>query len=205
METFMTLLRDQDTGEYIESLIACFAAPTIQGLKSGSLLNLRRHGDGNIVSVWNARKEELLRKFQVEAFVFPPRPLCPARERDAVLLLLYKKELLARALFTEEAASILCPLGYDRCARCVGSYLERLGERLCFKNDFPHEIGLFLNYPPEDVRGFIRHRGRRSLVTGYWKVYGNVRKAKRTFQLFRRAEYEAVRSLIRQAVFSVGS
>ncbi|MDR1875888.1 MAG: DUF3793 family protein [Synergistaceae bacterium] len=201
----MTLIRNRDTGEYIESLIACFAAPTIRGLKSGSLLNLRRHGDGNIAAIWDAEKEELLRKFQLEAFAFPPRPQRSAWGQDAVLLLLYKKELLARALFTEKAAAILHPLGYDCCPPCVESYLERLGERWRIENNFPHEIGLFLNYPPEDVREFIRHRGQRSLATGYWKVYGNVRKAKRTFQQFRQAEYEAARSLIRQAGFSAGS
>ncbi|MDR3264853.1 MAG: DUF3793 family protein [Synergistaceae bacterium] len=199
MQTFMTLIRERDTDEYIESLLACFAAPTIRGLKPGSLINLQRHGDENIAAAWRAGKDELLRGFGLEAFAFPPRPSCAAWERNAVLLLLYRRELLVRALFTEEAASILCPLGYDR-ASCVESCLERLGER--FKDGFPHEIGLFLGYPPEDVREFIRNRGRGSLATGYWKVYGDVRKAKRAFQSFKRAEYDAARSLIRQADFS---
>ncbi|MDR3231179.1 MAG: DUF3793 family protein [Synergistaceae bacterium] len=194
MQTFMTLIRDRDTDEYIESLLACFAAPTIRGLKPGSLINLCRHGDDNITLAWHSEKEELLRKFRLEAFTFPPRPSCDAWERNAVLVLLYRKELLARALFTEEAASILRPLGYDHRASRVESCLERLGER--FRENFPHEIGLFLGYPPEDVREFIRNRGRGCLATGYWKVYGDVREAKRAFQRFRRAEYDAARSLI---------
>lgn len=36
---------------------------------------------------------------------------------------------------------------------------------------FPHEIGLFLSYPPEDVRGFIEHKGHESKCEGCWKVY----------------------------------
>ena len=38
--------------------------------------------------------------------------------------------------------------------------------RQTFKGDesgeFPHEVGLFLSYPPEDVKGFIDHRARAS-------------------------------------------
>ena len=30
----------------------------------------------------------------------------------------------------------------------------------------------------EDVRGFIRHEGKESRYTGYWKVYGDVTQAK---------------------------
>ena len=37
--------------------------------------------------------------------------------------------------------------------------------------DFPHEIGLLLGYPPEDVSGFIENGGKNFLCSGYWKVY----------------------------------
>ena len=39
---------------------------------------------------------------------------------------------------------------------------------------FPHEMGLLLGYPIEDVRGFIEHNGCGCLYSGYWKVYRNV-------------------------------
>ena len=46
-----------------------------------------------------------------------------------------------------------------------------------FKGDesgeFPHEVGLFLSYPPEDVKGFIAHRANDFKCAGLWKVYGN--------------------------------
>ena len=38
--------------------------------------------------------------------------------------------------------------------------------------DFPHEIGVFLGYPLEDVVGFIRHRGKCFTCCGCWKSYG---------------------------------
>ena len=38
---------------------------------------------------------------------------------------------------------------------------------------FPHEIGVFLGYPLEDVLGFIENGGRNCLYCGCWKVYAN--------------------------------
>ena len=42
-----------------------------------------------------------------------------------------------------------------------------------FKGDesgeFPHEVGLFLSYPPEDVKGFIAHRANDFQVRGALK------------------------------------
>jgi hypothetical protein len=194
----MAHIKNKETGEYIESLLACFAAPTIRGLKSGTLINFRRHGDGNIAAAWDSRKDELLRRFKVDAFALSSRT---TPEDGTLLLMVYKKDLLSRSLFRKEALKILEPLGYGQCGRCVESYLARLGERL--EGPFPHEIGLFLGYPPEDVEGFIRNEGRNSLEVGYWKVYGNVRQARKTFRMFRRAERSAARSMIRRAALPV--
>ena len=47
--------------------------------------------------------------------------------------------------------------------------LARLIERLKDADEFPHEIGLFLGYPPEDVEGFIQEPNGQK-YTGIWKV-----------------------------------
>jgi len=52
--------------------------------------------------------------------------------------------------------------------------------------EFPHEIGLFLGYPVEDVRGFIEQRGKDCKLSGYWKVYGDEQAARRLFHQFDR-------------------
>jgi hypothetical protein len=204
MEIFMTLLKSKDAEDYVEQLLACLAAPTIMGLKPGSLVNLHRKGHGGITEVWNEKKDALLGKLGVEAYAFPPRG---GLKSEAVLVLLYKRELLIPALLAKEARAILTPLGYDLNPSSVDSWFEHLGKRFegafPFESAFPHEIGLFLGYPPEDVRGFIQNRGVGSLATGYWKVYGNVKKAKRAFQKFRRAECDAARAFIRQSSPSV--
>ena len=62
------------------------------------------------------------------------------------------------------------------------SKLNRLAERIRHESQFPHEIGIFLGYPTEDVIGFMENKGENYKLCGYWKVYGNAEKAKRTFE-----------------------
>ena len=51
---------------------------------------------------------------------------------------------------------------------------------------FPHEIGLFLSYPPEDVKGFVDNRARSYKCAGLWKVYSDEARARRLFTRFKR-------------------
>ncbi|MBQ7128480.1 MAG: DUF3793 family protein, partial [Clostridia bacterium] len=51
---------------------------------------------------------------------------------------------------------------------------------------FPHEVGLFLGYPPEDVKGFIENNAKCSKCVGCWKVYGDEEKAKKCFENYKK-------------------
>ena len=48
--------------------------------------------------------------------------------------------------------------------------------RLQSSLEFPHEIGIFLGYPPADVDGFM-HRKEDCRISGLWKVYDDIREA----------------------------
>lgn len=59
--------------------------------------------------------------------------------------------------------------------------LIHLKQRIAHCQSFPHEIGLFLGYPPKDVLSFIEHHGQDYLCCGYWKVYHNEDSARKLF------------------------
>ena len=63
--------------------------------------------------------------------------------------------------------------------------IQELKKRLNTKN-YPHEIGVFLGYPLDDVIGFIEHKPY--YLVGDWKVYQNVNEAKKQFDLFRQTK-----------------
>ena len=58
--------------------------------------------------------------------------------------------------------------------------LAHLIARLRAEGEFPHEVGLFLGYPPADVDGFM-HRKDSYKLCGLWKVYDDVEGAIRQF------------------------
>ena len=75
--------------------------------------------------------------------------------KGKVLIYLFRPAKLDEDLMDTEAARLLTEEGYGRIgrSRCLTELIRRMGE----SGEFPHEIGLFLSYPPEDVRGFIEN------------------------------------------------
>lgn len=55
--------------------------------------------------------------------------------------------------------------------------LYELVFRLMRFGEFPHEIGIFLGYPLEDVVQFEKQNGKGFCYSGYWKVYKNKNRA----------------------------
>ena len=192
IQSFMNIINSAKTEVYIESMVRYFAAPTVRGIKAGSLINIKRQGEA-IAEVWQTCEKRLTSELDVDSIIL--RPFNNDGVQDSILLFIYKKEILSRILMRDDVRNILQPLGYPY-SDGLDAFLKHLCER--FRDGFPHEIGLFLSYPPKDVQGFIRYGGANSLAVGYWKVYGSVKRAKKAFQRFRWSEHEAARTLLRQ-------
>ena len=58
--------------------------------------------------------------------------------------------------------------------------------------DFPHEIGVILGYPIDDVLSFIENKGKNSIYSGYWKVYHNKNRALKEFEKFDKCRKEYI-------------
>lgn len=112
------------------------------------------------------------------------------------LILVYRESKLRRDLQNGAVAEFLSSYGYQNnsVAHCVG-YLKR---RFMPGREFPHEIGIFLGYPLEDVIGFIDNAGQNSKCTGCWKVYSDECEAMKLFQKYRKCKE------IYQKLFSCG-
>ncbi|MDL2318980.1 DUF3793 family protein [Eubacteriales bacterium OttesenSCG-928-A19] len=115
-----------------------------------------------------------------------------------VLLLVYDSALLTQQLARAVIRQTLARIGYPEGG--LGPALEHLSARVAGTEGFPHEIGFFLGYPPEDVLGFMRYRGRHCKHCGLWKVYGDVPRAKAMF-----AEYHACRRQVLHHLENGGS
>ena len=158
-----------------DELVIRHCAPTLASIKTG-----------NIFSCAFSSIEELYESIRSLNRRLSGKGLrvLPLRCKDGrALIYVYRPERLARDLCDACACKLLRECGYEGCAlnRCIA----RLVSRLRASGDFPHEIGLFLGYPPEDVEGFM-HRRDEAKCTGCWKVYGDVESAQRTFARYRK-------------------
>ena len=157
-----------------EELIVRHCAPTLANLKTGSLFVCPITDRPSFFSSLRSLNELLV-----------PKGLraLPLRIREySALVYLYRPSRLKKNLEDPAAIKILQDHGYS----CYGKCLPKLIERIRASEEFPHEIGLFLGYPPEDVQGFLEHRPCK--CSGCWKVYGDENKAKKTFDLYKKCE-----------------
>ena len=157
-----------------EELIVRHCAPTLANLKTGSLFVCPITDRPSFFSSLRSLNELLV-----------PKGLraLPLRIREhSALVYLYRPSRLKKDLEDPAAIKILQDQGYS----CYGKCLPKLIERVRASEEFPHEIGLFLGYPPEDVQGFLDHRPCK--CSGCWKVYGDENKAKKTFDLYKKCE-----------------
>ena len=103
--------------------------------------------------------------------------LCQCRKRTLVYI--YNDKMLTAWLSMPQVRQFLSEYGYT-CGMSIEQKLRRLSCRISCES-FPHEIGAFLGYPIEDVRGFIGNQGKNCLLCGYWKVYSEPERAKQIF------------------------
>nr|WP_326214815.1 DUF3793 family protein [uncultured Oscillibacter sp.] len=162
-----------------ESVLVEQCAPTLVGLKPASLFRYQP-GPSDEGRVPLARWKGALAARGIRVRVLKA---CP--RTGAWMIYLYREVWITRILCQPEIQDFLRRQGYRPEEGCQ-AMLTRLSRRLCLEEDYPHEIGVFLGYPLEDVEGFIRHRGRDFTCCGYWKVYGDAAAAQRRFDCYRR-------------------
>jgi hypothetical protein len=174
-----------------DELLVRQCAPTLAGVKTGSMFSCR------FESV-----EELYFEIRRVNRILVPKGLCllPLRvSGKRALIYMYRPAELSRDLRDETAESLLKNAGYrgHTGISCVAELAQRF--RSC--GDFPHEVGLFLSYPPGDVKGFIENDRGSCKCSGMWKVFTDEERAERMFAKFR--EYTEVCCVLWRSGFSL--
>lgn len=161
-----------------EKFLIEFCSPTLAGIKTGNLFSCKYN------SISELRNDiRYLNKILVPKGV----RVVPVKCSDnKALIYVFRPSRLSLDFTDKQAYKILTDMGYD--CNSISSCVAMLVERLKKYNDFPHEIGLFLGYPPEDVIGFIENKGNNCKCTGCWKVYGDEKTAMKKFDSYKRCK-----------------
>lgn len=166
----------------IETQIALQCAPLISGLKVSNLLIISAEDEA---LVW-----VILRRSGISFFRL-------LRTGEKVTFLLFRKNPLEAYLKQQEVETMLVEAGYAELSlgNILSTFQKRYAHYMSAGGRFPHEMGLLLGYPAEDVKGFVENEGKNFLYSGYWKVYADVEEKRRLFQKFENAKETVIQLL----------
>ena len=167
----LDIVRGTDMDEF-DRQIAMQCAPLIAGLVVSNILTIDEE--------YTDRVRELFLGTDISLITL-------IAKRGRISFFLYREKKLAEYLKDDEVVELLYNIDLNYITSECGmleNFIRRYREYMIHGGYFPHEMGVFLGYPIEDVKGFIENEGRDSLYTGYWKVYKNVPAKIRLFERF---------------------
>ena len=142
-------------GLEVQMIIQC--APVIAGLKVSNLLIIP---EGQLFQL-----RELLKDSSISMYLL-------LKEDGRLVILLYHREWLQRMLGEPDRKAWLVKAGYKAdydsvraghesisLSAVLARFRRRYQSYSRGMKDFPHEMGILLGYPVEDVEGFILHKG----------------------------------------------
>ena len=161
-------------GSLFESVLIEHCAPTLAGMKAASLFNyFFEEKEIVLEEIRNVNEALNERGVYIEVLRW---------KNGSALIYAYRPKCLQEKLGHTETMDLLIKYGYTDCdiEKCICHLKRRLYDYKCF----PHEIGVFLDYPLEDVKGFIENKGQNCQSCGLWKVYCNEVEKEKLFEKF---------------------
>lgn len=149
-------------------------ACTLARMKIGSLFRLFKKDIPNFL--------ECIRYYGRQCSPFGYRICILEENEESLLVYVFHTQKLAALLLDPAIQEFLSAFGYSSewLPACALMHLKkRLHESLVF----PHEIGVFLGYPLQDIQAFIE-TDKQCVCMGYWRAYGRAKQTQKKFHRF---------------------
>ena len=169
---FFKDISDLDDKLYSDIFIGYILAPVITGIKPSSTITITS-SKKKIYDFWLEHKKDFLDKYKLKSFILKEK-------NDSVIELIYDEKNLIEHLSIGKNHNLLKQFGYDDDFQ-LKKYLICLKQRIKY-NEFPHESGIFMGIPSEDVEGFLNKN--ECVYIGHWKVYTETYNHKNIFMLY---------------------
>ncbi len=182
-EIMLTFLNSSNLEAKLRFRVANHCGPVLKNVKAANAMAVQA---GTWSKLWKTLKGS------------PVRCIPLYMDGNKELLLFYRHERLEAHLKEKKNKEFLNCCGYLDVS--VAPVIRRLKKRyedyVLRGEEFPHELGIVLEYPVEDVKGFIENQGKNCLMERYWKVYHNIEQAKATFARYDEAKEQAMEEII---------
>lgn len=176
--------------EYIENFLIYNSSLVIAGIKPAATITIKKNKN-RLYNSWLKFGSDFIEAINLD--------FIELRESDdSIIIMIYDKIILKDELNKESHIEFLENIGY--CFNSdVNYYINTLKSRY-EKYHCPHELGLFLGIPFEDVKDFMECTTKKCLLCGYWKVYNDSDKARKIFN-----SYDKVKEYTRNNILNGNS
>lgn len=160
----------------LDKYLVRHCSPTLASLKMANLFSYKY--DCKII--FNEQLKQLngiLNKKDVKLVILRDK-------NKTALIYVYREKYLNKEFNDIQIQNFLGKYGYKNFN--IYDVLKKLKIRINESDSFPHEIGIFLGYPLEDVKAFITNKGKNCLCVGCWKVYCNECEAVEKFTKYKK-------------------
>ena len=150
-----------------DQMMIQYSAPTLCHIKPGNLFSVKN----------TAFSHPAFKRWESE---YRNRGLAVSvieKSGQTKLVLVYNCSWVNKILSDTSVQSYLKKKGYTSESGTLG-IISTLIQRIRPNAIFPHEMGIILGYPVEDVIAFEKYQGQQCKYCGYWKSYSDVEKAK---------------------------
>lgn len=149
-----------------DQIIVHSSSPTFCNIKPGNMFFVRNE-------VFSQSKFEVWK----ETFYKYGLMACSARISDSSTAILVLNVCWCRKILDDVFVQCyLSEKGYH--TNSVFDFVNELFYRMVNNKGFPHEVGVILGYPVEDVIEFENHQGHDCKYCGCWKSYSDIDRAK---------------------------
>lgn len=181
-----TKISELNDKSYLEYLLTYNLATVIAKVKPASTLTLK-NDDQNTLLLWNKFGNEIIESLGLRYYLLRCR-------EDNITIIVYDKKVLWQYVNNPHNKRFLNNIGYYNLTN-LDEYLCTLFKRFN-KYSCPHEVGLFLGIPLDDVVDFMECSDKKCLCCGYWKVFNNYTEAVRTFKNYDKLKNKTAENII---------
>ncbi|MDP4089297.1 MAG: DUF3793 family protein [Bacillota bacterium] len=174
--------------EYLYAVLLYNISPVIAGVKPASIITFNKAGR-NLKLLWELYSGMLLKENRIKYFEI-------SNTNFSTTLIFYDAVLLEKVLKDEEISNFYYELGYKNISDIEGMLYQM---KFRYVGNCPHEMGVLLGIPVDDVREFMNNKSKKCLACGYWKVYNNVERANEVFKAYDHIREKAIYSIIKDA------
>lgn len=184
---FYNKLNSMEDDEYIENYLLYNTSLVIAGAKPAVTITIKK-SNHKLYNSWTEFGKNFIDGINLEYIEL-------RENMDYIILMIYDRHVLNKNLNIKENKEFLINLGYKEdfiIDDCITNLKNRYDKYHC-----PHELGLFLGIPFEDVKDFMECTEKKCLLCGYWKVYNNTMEAKKIFDKYDEIKEYTIKNILK--------